>query len=196
MAMNEQKIRFAQAKLAGKPNKAAAIAAGYSEKTAAQAGSRLAKDPDVIAWLEAHKDEKPQWPVPQAVKPTEPPKPRPLPKPDLSSDDLPGAPDDLARAASDAARKAAAAAATAGFDLDKILTFTDPRDFLRAVMNDAETEQKLRIQAAVCLMPFEHVKKGEGGKKDQQKDAAKAAASKFGAPPPAPRLAANGGKSV
>lgn len=49
MALTDKKRRFADALLSGASNREAAIAAGYSEKTASQAGSKLAKDPDVIA---------------------------------------------------------------------------------------------------------------------------------------------------
>jgi len=52
MALTEKKRRFADALLSGASNKKAAIDAGYSEKTAPQAGSKLAKDPDVLAYLE------------------------------------------------------------------------------------------------------------------------------------------------
>lgn len=52
MALTEKKRRFADALLSGASNKKAAIDAGYSEKTAPQAGSKLAKDPDVVAYLE------------------------------------------------------------------------------------------------------------------------------------------------
>ncbi|MDC8756250.1 terminase small subunit [Janthinobacterium fluminis] len=51
MALTGKKQRFADAVLAGFSNKDAAIAAGYSAKTASAAGSRLVKDPDVKAWL-------------------------------------------------------------------------------------------------------------------------------------------------
>lgn len=52
MALTEKKRRFADALLSGVSNKKAAIDAGYSEKTAPQAGSKLAKDADVLAYLE------------------------------------------------------------------------------------------------------------------------------------------------
>ncbi|WP_180298183.1 terminase small subunit, partial [Snodgrassella communis] len=52
MAMNEQKELFARAIVDGLSNKEAAIKAGYSEKTASATGSRLRKDPDVIAHIE------------------------------------------------------------------------------------------------------------------------------------------------
>lgn len=52
MALTEKKRRFAEALLSGASNKKAAIDAGYSEKTAPQVGSKLAKDADVLAYLE------------------------------------------------------------------------------------------------------------------------------------------------
>lgn len=52
MALTEKKRKFAAALKSGASNKDAAIAAGYSEKSASQAGSRLANDPDVIAEIE------------------------------------------------------------------------------------------------------------------------------------------------
>ena len=55
MALTGKKKAFADAVLAGKSNKDAAVAAGYSEKTASAAGSRLVKDPDVKAYLDKHR---------------------------------------------------------------------------------------------------------------------------------------------
>lgn len=54
MALTDKKRRFADALLSGASNRDAAIAAGYSEKTASQAGAKLAKDPDVIAAIGRH----------------------------------------------------------------------------------------------------------------------------------------------
>lgn len=51
MALTSKKQRFADAKLAGRPNKDAAIEAGYSAATASAAGARLVKDPDVKAYI-------------------------------------------------------------------------------------------------------------------------------------------------
>ncbi len=73
--------------------------------------------------------------------------------------------------------------------------YSDPLDFLKAVMNDTGAEAKLRVDAARALMPFVHQKKGEGGKKEQAGEKAKAVASRFGQAA-APRLAAAGGKKV
>ena len=74
--------------------------------------------------------------------------------------------------------------------------YDDPEKFLRAVMNDTQTDVKLRVDAAKALMPFIHAKKGEGGKKDLQKDAAQiVAAGKFAAAAP-PKLVASGGRKL
>ncbi|VVE49615.1 terminase small subunit [Pandoraea terrigena] len=162
MALNSKKRLFADAVLAGKSNKDAAIAAGYSPATASAAGSRLVKDKDVVAYLAERRKK-------GATKA----------KP--------------AQAETDAAMTKAAVAA--GFDLNTILTFSDPKAFLLAAMNDQKTEPKLRIDAAKTLMPFMHAKVGETGKKDQRNEAAKKVASRF-APAAPPKLVAADGKKV
>ena len=61
------------------------------------------------------------------------------------------------------------------------LAHKDPKVFLLALMNDLEADVKLRADAAKSLMPFMHQKKGEGGKKEQQADAAESVkAGRFG----------------
>ncbi|MCY1384164.1 hypothetical protein D9M69_723840 [compost metagenome] len=53
-------------------------------------------------------------------------------------------------------------------------------------MNDRRLDPKTRIQAAVALLPFEHQKLGESGKKQQQDNAAESAVTgrfKPAAPP-------------
>lgn len=49
--MNDQKRIFAQTIATGATQKEAALAAGYSELSAATQGCRLAKDPDVLKYL-------------------------------------------------------------------------------------------------------------------------------------------------
>lgn len=65
----------------------------------------------------------------------------------------------------------------------------DPRHFLMAVMNDADAGARVRIEAAKALMPYLYGKKGEGGKKDEQRTAAEKAGKGRFAAPAAPRLA-------
>lgn len=52
MSLTKKKKAFARAKVAGLSNRDAALKAGYSAGTASSAGSRLAKDEDVIAYLQ------------------------------------------------------------------------------------------------------------------------------------------------
>jgi phage terminase small subunit len=81
------------------------------------------------------------------------------------------------------------------FDLASLLHHSDPKAFLKAVMNEPMVDIKQRVDAAKSLLPFEHKKLGEGGKKEQQDEAARKVAGRFGQAA-APRLAANGGKKV
>lgn len=152
MALTDKKRRFAAALRAGATQKDAAIAAGYAEGSAAQAGSRLAKDPDVLAEL-ARKEH-----VEQAKAEA---------KSEGREVSLP--------------------------DLGKM--YSNPWDFLVALMNDAEEDPKLRLDAAKTLMPYFYGKVAEQGKKEAKQEKAEKVASRF-APAPPPRLVASGGKKV
>lgn len=143
MALTDKKRKFVAALQSGLSGAKAAVAAGYSEKGASQAASRLMKDPDVIAAL-ARKER-----VEQAK----------------------------------AEAKEEGRALNVGA-LSK--TFDDPQDFLKAMMNDAAEDPKLRLDAAKTLMPYVHSRKGEGGKKDERKQAATAAAASGRLAPKAP----------
>lgn len=65
---------------------------------------------------------------------------------------------------------------------------TDPKVFLMAVMNDAGTDARLRIDAAKALLPFVHHKLDAGGKKELVLIAAKKAATGRFAPSAPPKL--------
>lgn len=162
MALTGKKQKFAEAKAKGLSNKDAAVAAGYSASSAAAQGSRLAKDPDVVAHLNRKTKAK-------AAKRTAPPakvapvEERPAPEPETLDEE----------------------AAIASFNWEQATRFSDPKAFLKAVMNDMETEPKLRVFAAKELMPYFHRKLGDTGKKEERKDAAsKAASGRFAASPP------------
>lgn len=154
MALTGKKRLFADAVIAGKSNRDAAIAAGYSAKTASAAGSRLVKDPKVVECLKERN-----------------------------------------KGAKTAPSPAAAPATSKPFNLGLALQHDDPKAFLKAAMNDLELDPRQRIDAAKALMPFVHQKLGEGGKKDQQNEAAKKVASRF-SPAAPPKLVAAGGKKV
>lgn len=82
MALTGKKRVFADAVLAGKSNKDAAIAAGYSAATASAAGSRLVKDRQVAEYLAKHRaakekgetppDDRPKFDLSQALMHSDP----------------------------------------------------------------------------------------------------------------------------
>jgi phage terminase small subunit len=57
----------------------------------------------------------------------------------------------------------------------------DPLEFLRLVMVNNTTDMKIRIAAAVALMPYVHPKKAPGVKDQKQDAAKKASAGRFAA---------------
>lgn len=152
MALTDKKRKFVDALQSGLSGAKAAVAAGYSEKGASQAASRLMNDPDVIAALERRKS----------------------------------------------VEKAKSEAKAQGKSLnlpDFSKMYSDPAEFLKALMNDAGEDMKLRVDAAKALMPYIHQRKGEGGKKDAKQEAAEKVSGRFGPPSP-PKLVAMGGKKV
>lgn len=165
MALTPKQRAFVVAVQGGASNKDAAIAAGYAAPSASVAGSRLAKHPVVMAALAKAGINK-VVNVPPGKAAL-----RTSPEPVTEEPTEPG------------------------FDLARALRHSDPKDFLLAVMNDFESEAKLRVDAAKALMPFVHSRKGEGGKKDAAKEAAEKAAGKFSRQAP-PKLVAANGKQV
>lgn len=75
------------------------------------------------------------------------------------------------------------------------VTYDDPEKFLKAVMNDSETDIKLRADAAKALLSAKVRRAENGGKKEAKQEAAKQVASKFAQTTP-PKLVASGGKKV
>ena len=73
--------------------------------------------------------------------------------------------------------------------------FSKPEEFLKAVMNDGETDVRLRVDAAKALLSAEVRRTENGGKKDARLESAKKVAAKFAAAMP-PKLVANAGKAL
>jgi phage terminase small subunit len=168
MALTPKKRAFIDAVRGGASNRDAAVAAGCPEKSASAAGSRLAKDRDVVLELQKLNALYPNAGGVKAVK-------------GPGDVEQPGLPEDEA--------------APETFDLARGIGHRDPKDYLLAVMNDLGSEAKLRVDAAKALMPFMHQRKGEGGKKDQAKEkAAGAAQGKFGVRAPPQLRSIPGGK--
>lgn len=157
-----QKRKFALALMTGISQKAAAINAGYSEKSARSKGSQLAKDPEVIAFIGRKTTEKIEVDEVPVCR-------RNVNTPTVNTHE-------------DKPEKKS----------PEVVAYDDPLEFLRDVMNDPTKDILTRKDAAKSMLPYIHPKKGEGGKKDARNAAAKAAAgaSKFGAMTP-PKLVVN-----
>lgn len=67
------------------------------------------------------------------------------------------------------------AAMPAAADMEQVER--SPLEYMLAVMNDITADGTRRDRMAVAAAPFVHMKKGEGGKKDERGEAAKAAAT-------------------
>lgn len=67
----------------------------------------------------------------------------------------------------------------------------DPLDFLLSVQNNAAVAPALRVRAAIAAAQYVHIKRADGGKKEEQAGKAKVAGGgKFSTPTP-PRLVVN-----
>lgn len=71
-----------------------------------------------------------------------------------------------------------------------------PLEFLKSVYTNAAVPLNHRVRAAIAAAQYEHFKRGDGGKKDGDKEkAVKASGGKY-SPMGAPRLAAKNGKPL
>lgn len=160
-----QKRKFALALMSGVSQKAAAISAGYSEKSARSKGSQLAKDPEVIAFIGRKKKEK------------------------IEVDEEPACRRNVNTPSENVNTPTVNTSAETSAGEKR---YSDPIDYLMDVMNGIAEDDPGRRDAAKSMLPYTHPKKGEGGKKDARTAAAKAvaSASKFGAMAP-PKLVVN-----
>ncbi|WP_043041374.1 terminase small subunit, partial [Acinetobacter baumannii] len=133
MALTEKMEKFALAIVDGKTNKEAAISAGYAEKTASAAGARLAKDPEIIVYIEMLKAKKEGRSLT-----SDRPNVKPENKPENSGEDENPIEEFQ-------------------FEGD------DPLDFLIKVMNFNGNKLPLRMQAAIAALPYKHGKVAEKG---------------------------------
>lgn len=68
--------------------------------------------------------------------------------------------------------------------LDEPVTFDDPVDYMRHVMNDANEDPKLRLDAAKAWDASNRAKVQAKGKKGEKEERAQKAANRFAAPAP------------
>lgn len=202
--LNEQKLHFCDAKIAGLNNKAAALYAGYSQATASQQGTRLAKNPEIIKQIEVktHLIATGQEPMPvvaggkaalttlepnhhEVRKPAGgPPKPQGRQK-----EAAPKKEEEVIESRFEQWRKA---------EKEQIKTvleeaaFDTPEEFLKFMMNNPMAQNKDRIAAAKALQSQENaVVKGTGKKEARKNDAAEAGKGRFGGMAPPPRMVVN-----
>ncbi|HHP8264271.1 terminase small subunit [Acinetobacter baumannii] len=143
MALTEKMEKFALAIVDGKTNKEAAISAGYAKKTASAAGARLAKDPEIIVYIEMLKAQKEGRSLT-----SDSPKVKPKDTPENSGEDENPIEEFQ-------------------FEGD------DPLDFLIKVMNFNGNKLPLRMQAAIAALPYKHGKVAEKGKKQTKAETAR-----------------------
>lgn len=72
MALSEKMKKFAQAVVDGMSKKDAAISAGYPEKSAMQQGSKLSKNPEIIAYIDQYSTAKKLTSEKQKLTPEKP----------------------------------------------------------------------------------------------------------------------------
>ncbi|MBH8305876.1 terminase small subunit [Acinetobacter baumannii] len=143
MALTEKMEKFALAIVDGKTNKEAAISAGYAEKTASAAGARLAKEPEIIVYIEMLKAQKEGRSLTSNS-----PKVKPKDTPENSGEDENPIEEFQ-------------------FEGD------DPLEFLTKVMSFNGNKLNIRMQAAMALMPYKHGKVAEKGKKQTKAETAR-----------------------
>jgi phage terminase small subunit len=152
--LNEAQQKFVEATLRGAGPKAAAIAAGLSENTAASAGSRMRKHPKIVAALAAIGFATPGLPAEPAASKKAQIAESPAEQEEVADIGLPQTEDSL--------------------------------EFLEAVVANPNIPLGRRLEAAKTLLPFQHAKIGEKGKKATKAEGAASAAAegnKFGARP-------------
>ena len=120
MALTTKQRAFVDAVRGGASNKDAAIAAGYAASSASVAGSRLAKHPNVLAALASSPINKNVNAVARSA-----------------SAKAPGLDFEVNGEESD-------------FDFSKAMTFTDPKAFLIATMNDYDADARSTSSASRC----------------------------------------------
>ena len=171
----KQKL-YAKSRFEGLNQTQSAIAAGYSDKTAPQAASRLEKDPEVMA----HRDRL------SAGQPEPLPVPAQEPKTVVSKVTIAK----VEKMAKHVEPKPAPVETAHYEDSSaKSLADLDPLEFMRQIVADSYEDPKLRLEAAKALAPYLHAKKGDIGKKEQQaKTAESVATGKFAASAPPLRM--------
>ena len=143
MSLTPKMRKFAEAIAEGKSNKDAAISAGYSFETASQQGSKLSKNPDIIAYIEKLKSG-------EKVK---------AEKPSVIVEKIEQAEQ--------------AHGQFVGRNEIGIGSLDDPLEYLKSVWTDDCQDEELRLAAARAALPYVHGKVADKGKKEAKAEEAK-----------------------
>ncbi|AUZ06344.2 hypothetical protein ADP71_31660 [Vitreoscilla sp. C1] len=150
MEINEKHHIFAKAKAGGASSKDAALAAGYTESSARQQGSRLALHAEIKALIEHYQQQKVVAQSPSKILP--PPTGHDIDAVQQRFDDEGGV--------------------SGSSPLDDI-NATDPLDWLLGVMLCKGLDEGMRVDAAKAALPYKHAKLGAQGKKEGKEELAK-----------------------
>lgn len=168
MALTAKGKAFAQAVAGGMSNKDAAISAGYSEKTAMQQGSKLAKLPEVIAYIEKLKADKKLTSKDEKLTSAKPKQTTSVQV--VKVEKIESGPEQ-------------AHGQFVGRDEIAIGAPEDPLEYLKSVWMDEKQDEELRVACAKAALPYVHGKVADKGKKQTKAEEAQAAAKgggKFG----------------
>ena len=160
MSLTAKMRKFAQAVVSGLSNKDSAITAGYAEKTAAQAGAKLAKNPDIISYIEKLKADKKLTSDSQKVK---------VEKEKVIAENFV----EVVSVERIEPEVEQANGQFVGRDDIAIGGIDDPLEYLKTIWTNKEEDPDLRLKAAQAAMPYVHGKVGTKGKKETQKDEAR-----------------------
>lgn len=168
MALTAKMKAFARAVVDGMSNKDAAISAGYSEKTAMQQGAKLAKLPEVIAYIAKLRDNKKLTSEDEKL---------------TSLKQKPSSCGQVEKVEKIESSAEQAYGQFVGRDEIAIGSKDDPLEYLKSVWTNECEDQELRLAAARAALPYVHGKVADKGKKLTKAEDAKAAAKaggKFG----------------
>jgi len=168
MALTAKGKAFAQAVADGMSNKDAAISAGYSEKTAAQQGSKLSKNPEIIAYIEKLTSAKKLTPKSKKLTSEKPKQNTSVQV--VKVEKIESGPEQVH-------------GQFVGRDEIAIGSHEDPLEYLKSVWMDKEQDEELRVACAKAALPYVHGKVADKGKKQTKAEEAQAAAKgggKFG----------------
>ena len=168
MALTAKGKAFAQAVADGMSNKDAAISAGYSEKTAAQQGSKLSKNPEIIAYIEKLTSAKKLTPKSKKLTSEKPEQSNPIQV--VKVEKIESGPEQVH-------------GQFVGRDEIAIGSHEDPLEYLKSVWMDKEQDEELRVACAKAALPYVHGKVADKGKKQTKAEEAQNAAKgggKFG----------------